>query len=43
MALAGAARAKSFSWRQAAERVLAVFDEVIPNTAASTPIAATRS
>lgn len=43
MALAGVARAKSFSWRQAAERVLAVFDEIIPNTAASIPLAATRS
>jgi glycosyltransferase involved in cell wall biosynthesis len=43
MARAGVARAKSFSWRQAAERILGVFDEVVPNVAASTPIAATRS
>jgi glycosyltransferase involved in cell wall biosynthesis len=43
MALSGVTRAKSFSWRQAAERILGVFDELVPNTAASTSMAATRS
>ena len=43
MSHAGLARARSFSWRQTAERILSVFDELVPNHAATTPIAATRS
>jgi len=43
MALAGEVRAKSFSWRQTAERILVAFDELVPNTAAAAPIAALRS
>lgn len=43
MSHAGLARARSFSWRQTAERILTVFDELVPNHAATTSIAATRS
>jgi glycosyltransferase involved in cell wall biosynthesis len=42
MSQAGLARARNFSWRQTAERILAVFNELIPNDAATTPMAATR-
>jgi glycosyltransferase involved in cell wall biosynthesis len=40
---AGLARARNFSWRASAERVLSVFDELLPITAAATPITALRS
>ena len=43
MSNAGLARAKSFSWRQSAERILSVFDGLVPNGAAVSPMAATRS
>jgi glycosyltransferase involved in cell wall biosynthesis len=43
MSHAGVARARNFSWRQTAERVLTVFNELVPNRAATTPMAATRS
>jgi glycosyltransferase involved in cell wall biosynthesis len=43
MAQAGVTRARSFSWRQTAERILAVFDELVPNAAVASPMAATRS
>jgi glycosyltransferase involved in cell wall biosynthesis len=36
MAHAGILRARNFSWRQTAERILAVFDELVPNASAST-------
>jgi len=43
MSHSGLARARHFSWRQTAERILAVFDDLVPHAAATTPIAATRS
>jgi glycosyltransferase involved in cell wall biosynthesis len=43
MSDAGLTRARSFSWRQAAQRILAVFDALVPNPAAASPIAVTRS
>ena len=45
MSQAGLARARSFSWRQTAERILAVFNELVPvpHDAATSSIAATRS
>jgi hypothetical protein len=33
LAQAGPLRARNFSWRQTAERILAVFDELVPNVA----------
>ncbi|HEY6925176.1 MAG TPA: glycosyltransferase family 1 protein [Steroidobacteraceae bacterium] len=44
MSQAGLVRARSFSWRQTAERILTVFNELVPTAAAAaTTIAATRS
>lgn len=43
MSHAGLARARSFSWRQTAERILTVFNELVPTGAATTTMAATRS
>jgi len=43
MSNAGLARARSFSWRQTAERILTVFNELIPTEAATPTMAATRS
>jgi glycosyltransferase involved in cell wall biosynthesis len=44
MARAGILRARNFSWRQAAERILGVFNELVPGAAATTTAApATRS
>jgi glycosyltransferase involved in cell wall biosynthesis len=42
MARAGILRARSFSWRQAAEHILAVFDELVPNAVAARTAAMTR-
>ena len=39
MAHAGILRARNFSWRQAAERILAVFDELVPGASATTTAA----
>jgi glycosyltransferase involved in cell wall biosynthesis len=36
MAHAGILRARNFSWRQTAERILAVFDELVPGASATT-------
>jgi glycosyltransferase involved in cell wall biosynthesis len=43
MAHTGLVRAKSFTWRQTAERILAAFDELAPAAAATAAVAATRS
>jgi glycosyltransferase involved in cell wall biosynthesis len=43
MSNAGLVRARNFSWRASAERVLCVFDELIPNAVVAAPIAAARS
>jgi len=43
MSLAGLARARSFSWRQTAERILTVFNELLPPGVTTTTMAATRS
>lgn len=43
MSHAGLARARNFSWRQTAERILSVFNELVPTGAATTTMAATRS
>ena len=39
MAHAGILRARNFSWRQAGERILAVFDELVPSASATTTAA----
>ncbi len=39
MAQAGIARARRFSWQQAAERILGVFDELLPETSATATVA----
>lgn len=39
LARAGLLRARNFSWRQTAERILAVFDELVPNAATTTTAA----
>ncbi len=38
MARAGIARARRFSWRQAAERILGVFDELLPHEVAAVTV-----
>jgi glycosyltransferase involved in cell wall biosynthesis len=38
MAQAGIARARRFSWRQAAERILGVFDQLLPRQAATATV-----
>lgn len=43
MAHAGILRSRNFSWRQAAERILSVFDALVPNAAAARTAVATRS
>jgi glycosyltransferase involved in cell wall biosynthesis len=43
MSHAGLTHARGFSWRQTAERILTVFNELVPNHAATIPIAATRT
>jgi len=43
MARAGILRARNFSWRQTAERILTVFDELVPGASATTAAPATRS
>lgn len=43
LARAGVVRARSFTWQQAAQRILAVFDELVPMEAAATPATAARS
>jgi glycosyltransferase involved in cell wall biosynthesis len=43
MASAGLLRSRNFSWQQAAERILAVFDELVPNAPTVRTAAATRS
>lgn len=43
LARAGVVRARSFTWQQAAQRILAVFDELVPMAAAATPATAARS
>jgi glycosyltransferase involved in cell wall biosynthesis len=39
MARAGILRARNFSWQQSAERILAVFDELVPGASATTTAA----
>lgn len=39
----GLARARSFSWRQTAERILCVFNELVPHGTAAATMAVTRS
>jgi hypothetical protein len=43
LARAGVIRARSFTWQQTAQRILAVFDEVVPMAPADIPVAAARS
>jgi glycosyltransferase involved in cell wall biosynthesis len=43
LAQAGVARARNFTWQQTAQRILEVFDELVPMAAADAPVSAARS
>jgi glycosyltransferase involved in cell wall biosynthesis len=43
LARAGVVRSRNFTWQQTAERILEVFDVLVPHASAATPVAATRS